>query len=487
MIPMETIHRFKPAQCTAIMASNLIMATQDMMKLSQIWSRLFSPSPPVQCLISMNPLLILSDDEAEKLCRLMEHGLHCWAYWSLLTELSVNEGVSVDDAWLSALGAELDDLGRLDTEDISQHLVRFGSDNINAPHLQSVMGKTKCLDVGMSIRRRSTRGVPSTSHNDEVFELDAVETEAKSAVPTAVVSVASSPDTESEPLTPTVEDSQRQLTAVRTAKEEDLVFEDESAIADRGSSLEAPVPSSPGILEELNAALDGALDERVDVFYEPVEDEPPSQVLPLTTKTNQSAQTKRNGTWPRQSQHRKCQAQHEPASSRSTRENGWISADILASSSPGDFDLEALLPKEEIRGPPHLSESARGKLPMARSLSTRVFPDRIVALPCCGSAASPTLPRYDTRQTSSEGTGSTSQGRSSTTDTPASCADARRPSSWIAWADCCSTTVCRCYDEIVEHCSENEAKTKDFADAAALFHDVCRQQPEVSDSDSEQI
>lgn len=80
MIPMETIHRFKPAQCTAIMASNLIMATQDMMKLSQIWSRLFSPSPPVQCLISMNPLLILSDDEAEKLCRLMEHGLHCWAY-----------------------------------------------------------------------------------------------------------------------------------------------------------------------------------------------------------------------------------------------------------------------------------------------------------------------------------------------------------------------------------------------------------------------
>ena len=34
------------------------------------------------------------------------------------------------------------------------------------------MGKTKCLDVGMSIRRRSTRGVPSTSHNDEVFELE---------------------------------------------------------------------------------------------------------------------------------------------------------------------------------------------------------------------------------------------------------------------------------------------------------------------------
>ncbi|KAJ4405632.1 hypothetical protein N0V91_005151 [Didymella pomorum] len=287
MIPMETIHRFKPTQRTAIMASNLIMATQDMMKLSQIWSRLFSPSPPVECLISLNPLLILSDDEAEKLCRLMEHGLHCWAYWSLLTELSVNEGVSVDDAWLSALGAELDDLGRLDTEDISQHLVRFGSDNINAPHLQSVMGKTKCLDVGMSIRRSSTRGVPSTSHNDEVFELDAVETEAKSAVPTAVASVASSPDTESEPLTPTKEDSQRQLTAMRTANEEDLVFEDESAIADRGSSLEAPVPSSPGILEELNAALDGALDERVDVFYEPVEDEPPSQVLPLTTKTNQ--------------------------------------------------------------------------------------------------------------------------------------------------------------------------------------------------------
>ncbi|KAF3050509.1 hypothetical protein E8E11_007977 [Didymella keratinophila] len=398
MVSMEVIRRFEPAQRTATMASNLVVATQDMMQLSKIWSKFVDSAPNMQRRESVNPLLILSDDEAERLCQLMEHGLYCWAYWSLATELSVNEEEVVDDDWLGAFVAQLDDIGRPNTEAIFQQLVDFGTDYINAPHLESVMRKTKCLDVGMSIRRRSTRRVPSSFHNDEVFELDAVETEIKRAAPTMVASVSLGPDTDG-PMTRTEEDSQHQLTAEQTANEEMLVFEDqgESAITDEESSLEALVPSSPGILEELNAALNEALDENADVFSEQAEDEPPSQVLPLTTKTNQPAQKKCNGIWPRQSQHKKGQVQHEPASLRLTRENGWISADVLANSSPEYFDLETLLPKgDEIPGPPHMSERARGKLPMARSLSTRVFPGQIVAPPYNGPAVSRTLPRGTT-------------------------------------------------------------------------------------------
>jgi hypothetical protein len=396
LVPMDIIPRFEPAQRTATMANNLIVATRDMMKLSQIWSRLFSPTPALQCLISANPLLILSDDDAEKLCQLMEHGLHCWAYWSLATELSVNEEEAMDDEWLSDLGAKLDDMGRPDTEAIFHQIASFGADYVDAPHLESVMRKTKCLDVGMSIRRRSTRRVPSTFLNDEVFELDAVETEIKRASPTDKAPVSSGPNRESRPMIPTEEGSQHQPTHEQTTHQEELIFETrrESVSADEESNLEELVPSSPGILEELNAALDEALDENTNGFPEPVEDESPWEVLPCTTKTSQPAQTRCNGTWPRHSQHRKGQVQHEPASFRLTHENGWISAEVLANSSPEDFDLGSLLPKDnELPGPPHLSERAKGKLPMARSESARLFPGHIVVPPYRGPATSRTLPR----------------------------------------------------------------------------------------------
>lgn len=395
VVPIDVIQRFEPTQRTVTTAGNLIAATQEMMQLSQIWSRLATPAPDGLALDTTNPLRILSDEEAEKLCQLMERGLHRCAYWSLATELSVNEEEAVDDEWLGGLGMELDSLGRPDTEAIFQQVLDFGPQCINVTHLEFVMRKARCLDVGMSIPRRSTRRVPSTFQNAQAIELDAAETEIKRHPPTHETSVPS------DPLPPPEEEGRHQLKADHTAHEEGLIFENrgESSIAERRCDLEEPILSSPGILEQLNAASDEALDEALDenaaVLLEPVEDDVPSPVTPpLTTKTNQSASSRRNGTWPRRSLQRKDTLQHEPAPSSLTRENGWISADVLAHARPEDFDVGALLPKEdESPRPAHLSERARGKLPTARSHSTRASPGQIVAPPYRGTATSQTLTR----------------------------------------------------------------------------------------------
>lgn len=113
LVPMDIVSRFPPAHRTATKASNLIVATRDMMQLSQIWSEVVGPAPNLLKLENVNPLRILSDDEAEQLCKLVETGLHRWAYWALVTELTVNRGEeAVDDEWWSAFGQKLDDMGQ---------------------------------------------------------------------------------------------------------------------------------------------------------------------------------------------------------------------------------------------------------------------------------------------------------------------------------------------------------------------------------------
>lgn len=131
----------------------------------------------------------------------------------------------MDDEWLGALGAKLDDTGRPDTEAVFRQLVGFGADYINAPHLESIIRKTTCLDVTLSIRRRSTLWVLSTFHNDEVFELDAVETAIKHAALIEYAFLPLGPDTDSRSMIPMEDASPHQLTADWMTHGDELVFE----------------------------------------------------------------------------------------------------------------------------------------------------------------------------------------------------------------------------------------------------------------------
>lgn len=222
----------------------------------------------------------------------------------------------------------------------------------------------------MSTRRRPNYRVPSTFHDNEVFELITTETEIMPAAPTDRTSVSSGPNTASGLATSSGEGSRYQLNV------EKLLFEHwcRNVVVGDKSNFEKLFPSSQETLDELNAALAEALDEHADEIPGRVEDEASTGALPVASETVQSAQMIRNGIWPRYSQHRKDHAQHESAPSKVTRENGWISADTIANFGPEDVNIEALLPIEHelpmessLPGPPHLSERVKGKLLMARS------------------------------------------------------------------------------------------------------------------------
>lgn len=193
----------------------------------------------------------------------------------------------------------------------------------------------------------------------------------------------------SDPVPLPEEENRHQLRANRAANGERMIFENRggSSTAEYRCVLEEPIPSSPWILEHINAALDEALHEALDknaiVPLEPVKDDvPPPVTPPLTTRTNQSASTRRNGTLPRRSRQRKDKLQHKPASSSLTRENGWFSVDVLAHTRTEELDVGALLPKEDgSPRPAPLSERARGELPTAGDHSTRVFSGQIVVPP----------------------------------------------------------------------------------------------------------
>lgn len=383
LVPMEIILKFPLTQRTATMVSNLIVATRDMAQLSQMWSRLVGPAPSLLWLENANPLHILSDAEAQKICKLMEHGLHCWAYWSLATELSINgEETAMNKEWWDATAAKLDDMGRPNTFAVFQQLVVVGRGFIDIPRLESVMRKAKLLDLDLSIRRNSTRGMPETIHNDEVFELEAVDAKRKQ-----VASIEQAhPQSEPGQLIPKCELiptaiglPEKEDTMEQTAHEEKPIPEDSSSSVEQQCDMEGSVSSTSNILEELNAALDEALDEVAISSFESSEGGSLSQnLLPSRAKINQAAQAKRDQITARHPHQWNRQVQHGSASSSTTQEHAWISADVLADYMPKDFNLEEPLPKEsKLPGSPRMSQNVRGKLTVAQSQSTRVFPGQV--------------------------------------------------------------------------------------------------------------
>lgn len=414
LVPMDIVSRFPPAHRTATKPSNLIVATRDMMKLSRIWSEVVGPAPSLLKLENVNPLRILSDDEAEQLCKLVEAGLYRWAYWTLVTELSVNGGEeAMDDEWWGAFGQKLDDMGHPNIEAISRQLVVVGPNYTDVPVLESIISKTKTLNVCMSIHRKPTCRVPKTGLDDEMFELpgstpekEAAEPKTTEDPPAEQIHTSSILEWESEPSTPVREisaaaaplpigkEEQPNLAAQQIAHKERLRFQNwcDNAFPNEEFDLEEPVSSSPDISEEVKTALKDAAACKAAASLEPTEERRPSRVPPpVTMRRGQPALAKRGQTTTEQ---KKVQDHREPASLPVTRENGWISAAVLANSKPEDFKLEEFLPEEVVfPGPPEMSEKAKGELSMARSHSTRIFPGQVVARPYTGAAAPRILPR----------------------------------------------------------------------------------------------
>jgi hypothetical protein len=196
----------------------------------------------------------------------------------------------------------------------------------------------------MSIRQRSTRRDTGTFHNDEVFELDATETEIKRVTPIGAV-IPSSLAPGLGPLTPIREEDQPRLSAEQTSHDDEPIFENwgDTTPADGRHHLGDPIPSLLDRQEKLNAALDGA-PEKNATSSKPLGGMPSSQTYPpLTEKRSQTVQTKRDQVWPRHSYQRKGRAlQHRPASLKRICENGWIPADEHTNFKPEELDIEAL-------------------------------------------------------------------------------------------------------------------------------------------------
>lgn len=172
LVPMDTLRGFDPTYRVMLKAGNTVLAQNDLMQLSHIWNQVMECATSPVWLRTCQPLRVLSDYDAEKLCKLMEESLHRYAFWAFLTEISItqNEG-AVDIRWWTEFEDKLDSIGYPDDKTLYEQLIIVGSEYINGDALATVMALAAALDLANCSDRASVIQDVEIEASDEENEL----------------------------------------------------------------------------------------------------------------------------------------------------------------------------------------------------------------------------------------------------------------------------------------------------------------------------
>ncbi|KAF1358870.1 hypothetical protein EJ07DRAFT_156260 [Lizonia empirigonia] len=406
LVPMDTLRGFDATYRVMLKTGNTVLAQNDLMQLSHIWNQVMESAPSPVWLRTCQPLRVLSDYDAEKLCKLMEESLHRYAFWAFLTEISVtqNEG-AVDIKWWSEFEDKLDSIGYPDDKTLYEQLVVVGSEYINVDALATVMALAAALDVASRSDRVSVIQDVGTEAADEENELLFLTDQEEAITPEIAEDIPVQRFETSSLLVPQSSRAEVSLPVLRDEVEQEIIAplrilrsekKISASVEEPGESTSfqpavnksihheevilraacnSPLPneepsstdiasSSSDIMGELQASLDAAIGELV-TLPEPVMQRNPSP-LPraLETRKSRPMLAKRESTDGKPAlQKRRDSPQEEPISPPITRENGWISAENLKDFRPEDVLHDIALNEKTSR----MSEKARGKLPVSRS------------------------------------------------------------------------------------------------------------------------
>jgi hypothetical protein len=409
LFPADLISKYPPMHRVDIKTENLLKAQVDLVQLSHIWSQIIDQT---SSRLDDNPLRVLNTVDAEKICELMNEGLHRWAYWAVFVEASrvFQEGAMDADWWID-FQKKLDDIGRPNIEILFRQLITVGDEYVEVSYLEAALEILKALDLGKPsvekpVRHDSKTGVDEeeikrlvSASEGKVPELENtgeapvghVEissfSEPKSGVSTPVQQSSttampgpSSGDIASEQVVVSCHDlclAKETVTSVEAAEEkpcltavderahnEELILQDACKIplpAEEPACMQSEASSSD-IMKEVMAALDAAVFENsASSSPESMKERHPSRVpLSLATKKSLPTSSKRKSS---KVEMKRTHAPAETPSTPITRVNGWISAADLV-----DFDPKDVVYTDPIDlDPSSMSNKTRRKLPIPRN------------------------------------------------------------------------------------------------------------------------
>lgn len=369
LVPMGILSRFAPTYRVLLKTNNCLVARRDMVQLSQIWSRLVGSAPILWDLELNNPLRNLEKADGERLCELMEEGLHRCVYWASAAKTSAiyGEGAMASD-WWQDFEAKLKATGSLDAEAIAEQLVVVASDNVNVPALESVARAIKALEADVASEMAYA---PHDSR--EAFKGN---TNSPSAPVTRRKEIG--PEIAERSAIKQVKLRSATSSHTHSAAAKDLIISVEGCDKETASSSGTDISPSSDILREVTAALDAAVAGRTVSPPESLKRGSSQVPRPLNIKKSQRTLPKEEAvrTWPLESQ---VVGRQVPPPITTEHKQSSVTA------------LDKSRPEDIYSGPTEISNNAKGKLPVTRSSSTWTS----VALPgtAVKSAEHQTFPR----------------------------------------------------------------------------------------------
>lgn len=380
LVPMAIVSRFPPTHRTFMKADNATTALRDMVQLGHIWSMLVGPAPRACEPWFSAQLWVLSQLHIQKLCKLMEEGLHRLAYWSMTAKISevTQEGI-MDDDWWHDFAAKIAAIGTVDAGTISQQLITLGRNYIDVIALESAIDTVRALNVEISLQQgvvrhdsltdneeekapaneatRSEDVKDYTDHRDQVASRAEVLQERCTTQLLRQSTMAASRPLSSRAASDIAVKPFRSL-PLKVQTNLPVAKRDIKESGNQTTPTTATTSSSTSeMLEEVHEALNEAIVGRIVAAPQPMKIRRRSQVpRPLVIKKSRSALLKAEHLRSEPSHITKIQQGVRASTAPVTRESGWISA----------ADLKDLKPEEVLyQGPPKMSNKARGKLPVA--------------------------------------------------------------------------------------------------------------------------
>lgn len=395
LVPMEILRGWGPTHRVILKTGNASLAQYDLIKLSRIWSQAIGSTYSPSWSASYQLLRGFSDVDVEKLCKLMEEGLHRFTYWSLFARLSMKEKEgAVDEKWWLSFGKKLNDIGHPNSEALYEQLVAVGLKYIDVDALETARALTNALnlvgfpDKGLIFQNREGNPADKKTEHTALTQMGkAITSELTSESPASQVEISLVTKPQSrhsmpvcQPPTTTTSFSilpdeagerivmpSRNCYPARKAVVSEAMYGGELisqdmcniTLPEEPTSTEI-MPSSPDMMEQVIASLDAAIGQPLS-SPEPMKERTPSQIpRPLTMRKSQTTLFKSKSTSIKSSRQKRQDSPHEPASPRVTREKGWISAGDIEDFDPANITWEDVV----YTGPSHMSNKAKGKLPV---------------------------------------------------------------------------------------------------------------------------